>query len=146
VASSTSPSGATQAAAAAPLPPLPAPPPPDPALTDPAQRYHLLLALYRAELGKDTPLPGAAQTVEAAKKTDPPPDFGTASSELESALLQKMPVPDSDLEILGKHRARAIQEVLLNGTDIDPSRVFVIGNAPKAATEKDKVRVELALK
>jgi hypothetical protein len=48
--------------------------------------------------------------------------------------------------MLGKHRARAIQDVLLIGTDIDPSRVFVIGNAPKAPAEKDKVRVELALK
>jgi hypothetical protein len=36
--------------------------------------------------------------------------------------------------------------VLLVGTDIDPSRVFVIGSAPKGPAEKDKVRVELALK
>jgi hypothetical protein len=125
----------------------PAPPPPDPALTDPAQRYHLLLALYRTNLGKDTPLPDSAQAVEAAKKKDPtPPDFGTANSELEAALLQKIQVTDTDLEVLGKRRARAIQDVLLLGTDIDPSRVFVIGSAPKGAEQKDKVRVELALK
>jgi hypothetical protein len=123
------------------------PPPSDPALTDPAQRYHLLIALYRADLGKSTPLPTLAQAIEGAgKKKDQPPDFGAANAELEAALLQKSPVQDNELEILGKHRARAIQDVLLVGTDIDPSRVFVIGSAPKAAVEKDKVRVELALK
>jgi hypothetical protein len=125
-----------------------APPPADPALTDPAQRYQLLIALYKADLGKSTPLPEQAQAIENAgkKKDQPPPDYGAANAELEAALLQKSPVADTELEVLGKHRARAIQDVLLNGTDIDPSRVFVIGSAPKSAPEKDKVRVELALK
>jgi hypothetical protein len=124
------------------------PPPSDPALTDPAQRYQLLVALYKADLGKSTPLPEQAQVIETAgkKKDQPPPDYGAANAELEAALLQKSPVADTELEVLGKHRARAIQDVLLNGTDIDPSRVFVIGSAPKSAPEKDKVRVELALK
>ncbi|MFL6600030.1 MAG: DUF748 domain-containing protein [Steroidobacteraceae bacterium] len=123
------------------------PPPSDPAVTDPAQRYRLLLALYRAELGKNTPLPDTAQAIEAAgKKKDPQPDYSAANAELEAALLQKTPVPDNQLQILGKHRARAIQDVLLVGTDIDPSRVFVIGSAPTGAAEKDKVRVELGLK
>jgi len=125
-----------------------APPPADPALTDPAQRYPLLIALYKADLGKSTPLPEQAQAIENAgkKKDQPPPDYGAANAELEAALLQKSPVADTELEVLGKHRARAIQDVLLIGTDIDPSRVFVIGSAPKGAPEKDKVRVELALK
>jgi hypothetical protein len=123
------------------------PPPANPALTDPAQRYRLLVALYRADVGKNAPLPDLAKAIEAAgKKKDQQPDFGAANAELEGALLQKMPVPDNELQILGKHRARAIQDVLLVGTDIDPSRVFVIGSAPKDAAEKDKVRVELALK
>lgn len=125
-----------------------APPPADPALSDPAQRYQLLIALYKADLGKSTPVPEQAQAIETAgkKKDQPPPDYAAANAELEAALLQKSPVADNELEILGKHRARAIQDVLLNGTDIDPSRVFVIGSAPKSAPEKDKVRVELALK
>jgi Domain of Unknown Function (DUF748) len=124
------------------------PPPSDPALTDPAQRYHLLVALYRADLGKSAPLPDLAQAIEGAgkKKDQPPPDWGAANAQLETALAQKTPVPDTELEMLGKHRARAIQDVLLIGTDIDPSRVFVIGSAPKNSAEKDTVRVELALK
>lgn len=122
-----------------------APPPTDPALTDPAQRYKLLVSLYRSELGKSTPLPDSAKAVEGKKKGEQP-DFDTANGELEAAVMQKMPVPDNELEVLGKHRARAIQEVLLVGTDIDSSRVFLIGTAPKAPAEKDKVRVELSLK
>ena len=125
-----------------------APEPTDPALTDPEQRFHLLVALYRSDMGKGTTLPSLAQAIESAgkKKDQPPPDYGAANAELEAALLQKSPVPDSELETLGKHRARAIQDVLLMGTDVDPGRVFVIGTAPKSAPEKDKVRVELALK
>jgi hypothetical protein len=124
-----------------------APPPSDPALTDPAQRYRLLVGVYRADFGKSTPLPGLAQAIEeSGRKKNAEPDFAAANAELEAALLQAIPVSDNELEILGKHRARAIQEVLLAGTDIDPSRVFVIGSAPKPAAGKDKVRVELALK
>jgi hypothetical protein len=124
------------------------PPPNDPALTDPAQRYKLLMTLYRTELGKGTALPDSVKALESGgkKKDQPPPDFGAANADLEAALLQKMPVPDTELEVLGKHRARAIQDVLLVGTELDPGRVFVIGTAPKAPVEKDKVRVELALK
>jgi hypothetical protein len=125
-----------------------APPASDPSLTDPAQRYRLLVELYKADMGKSTALPEPAQAIENAgkKKDQPPPDYGAANAALEAALMQKSPVPDRELEVLGKHRARAIQEVLLTGTDLDPARVFVIGSAPKGAQEKDKVRVELALK
>ncbi|HWM67292.1 MAG TPA: DUF748 domain-containing protein [Steroidobacteraceae bacterium] len=146
--SSPPPAGASDSARSPASAVMDAPPPSDPALTDPAQRYHLLVALYRADLGKSTPLPPLSLAIEGAgkKKDQPPPDFGAANAELETALLQKAPVADNELEVLGKHRARAIQDVLLIGTDIDPSRVFVIGNAPKGPAEKDKVRVELALK
>jgi hypothetical protein len=106
------------------------------------------VSLYKADMGKSTALPEQALAIENAgkKKDQPPPDYGAANAELEAALVQKSPVPDSELEVLGKHRARAIQDVLLMGTELDPARVFVIGNAPKKVPEKDKVRVELALK
>ncbi len=124
-----------------------APPPSETALTDPVQRYHLLVALHRAALGKNEPLPESARVIEeSAGKKDQQPDFGAANGELEAVLLPKMAVPDTELETLGKQRAQAIQDVLLQGTEIAPSRVFVIGSSPKSAAEKDKVRVELALK
>jgi hypothetical protein len=121
--------------------------PSDPALSDPAQRFRLLVALHRALLGKDAPLPEPAQVAQdAAKKKDLQPDFSAANAALEAAVSGKLTVADGALEVLGKHRARAIQDVLLAGTDIDPARVFVIGSSPKGAPDKDKVRVELALK
>src|SRR5262249_22522692 len=86
------------------------PAPADPALTDPAQRYHLLVQLFKKDMGKGPPLPPLAEAIESGgkKKDQPPPDFGAANAELEAALLQKSPVPDTELETLGKHRARAI--------------------------------------
>jgi hypothetical protein len=123
------------------------PAPTDPALTDPTQHFHLLAALYRADQGKDTVLPSAAQAAEAAEKQKTPPDFGTANAELETALLQKMSVTDADLQALGSRRAHAIQDALLAGGEIDAARVFIIGSEAKpASADKDKVRVELALK
>ncbi|MGH8137739.1 MAG: DUF748 domain-containing protein [Steroidobacteraceae bacterium] len=117
----------------------------DPALTDPAQRFRLLLALYRSDQGKE-PLPAGAQAIETAGKKAPPPDFAPANAELEAALLPRIAVSDGQLEALGKHRAQAIQDALLGGGEIDPARVFVIGGSPKPAAQQDKVRVELALK
>jgi hypothetical protein len=118
----------------------------DAALADPAEHFQLLAAEFRAELGKDAPLPATALAVETAKKgKDQPPEFDAAIAELEAALGARIPVSDADLEELGKHRARAIQDALLGGGDIDAARVFVIIAPPKAATG-NKVRVEMSLK
>jgi len=132
---------------AAPQSPTPAAPPADPALVDPVQRFHLLAALYRTEQGKDVPLPDAAAAIEVVeKKKAPPGDYAAANTQLESALLPKVEVTDSELESLGRHRAQAIQDALLADGQIDPSRVFIIGTDPKPSTERDRVRAELALK
>ncbi|HET9391261.1 MAG TPA: hypothetical protein VFO44_16560, partial [Steroidobacteraceae bacterium] len=117
----------------------------DPALTDPGSRFRLLVALYREELGKNASLPGSAQVIVAARKKEPPPDFGSANTELQAALLPRMSVSDNQLEGLGKRRAQAVQDALLGDGAIDPSRVFIIGSAPKTEA-KDKVRLELSLK
>lgn len=117
----------------------------DPALSDPGSRFHLLVALYREELGKSAPLPASAQVIVAAKKKGPPPDFGPANAELQAALLPRISISDDQLEALGRRRAQAVQDALLGDGSIDPSRVFIIGSAPRNA-DKDKVRLELSLK
>ena len=120
----------------------------DPAavLSDPSVHYLLLAAEYRADLGKDAPLPESAIAVEAArKKKGETPAYDPAIADLESALLSKVEVTDSDLENLGRRRARAIQEALLGGGDVDAARVFLV-NAPPKGDAKDAVRFELALK
>jgi hypothetical protein len=122
---------------------------PDPAATlaDPAEHFGLLAAEYRAELGKDAPLPDSAAAVETAKKKKgETPAYDPAIADLEKALLARAAVSDSDLENLGKKRARAIQDALLGGgSGIDPARVFLI-NAPPKADTKDAVQIALALK
>lgn len=123
-------------------------PPADPAtvLSDPAEHFRLLAEEFRAELGKDAPLPDSAVAVEAAKKKKgETPAFDPAIADLENALAARVQVTDSDLQDLGKRRAHSIQDALLGGGDIDPARVFLINAAPKSDTQ-DAVRLELALK
>ena len=116
------------------------------ALSDPAAHYLLLAGEYRAELGKDAPLPDTALAVETArKKKGETPAYDPAITDLENALVARAEVTDNDLENLGRRRARSIQDALVGGGDIDAVRVFLINGAPKGDA-KDAVRVELALK
>ena len=115
-------------------------------LPDPAEHFRLLATEYRAELGKDAPLPDSAIAVEAAKKKKgETPAFDPAIADLEKALMARVEVTDSNLEDLGKKRGHAIQDVLLGSGEIDAARVFLINAAPKGDS-KDAVRAELALK
>jgi uncharacterized protein involved in outer membrane biogenesis len=119
---------------------------PETPAVDPGERYRLLVAEYRLELGKDAALPAAALAIEAArKKKDETPVFEPAIAELEAALGARIEVPESDLEKLGHLRAQAIQDALLGSGAVDPSRVFVIVAPPKPASG-GVVRLELSLK
>jgi hypothetical protein len=116
------------------------------ALADPAEHFHLLVAEFHADFGKDAPLPPLALAIEEAKKgKDQSPAYDPAIAELETNLGAQMAVSDADLEALGQLRARAIQDALLGGGEIDATRVFVINGPPKPATGT-KVRVEMSLK
>jgi hypothetical protein len=115
--------------------------------TDPAARFQLLLAEYRAELGAGTTFPALSQAIVSTKpkKGQAPPDFEAANAELEDLLTARTQVGEGDLVSLGQHRARAIQQVLLDGTQIDAARVFVI-NTPPRPPQGNRVQVELSLK
>lgn len=113
---------------------------------DPQARFQQLLRAYRTARGKDAPLPDAAQAMASPpKKATAPPDLAAANAALQSELVADINVPDTELQQLGKQRAQAIQQALLQG-QIAADRVFVIGNAPQPPAEADHVRVELALK
>ena len=117
------------------------------ALADPARRFELLATQYRADFGAKAPLPGAALTLDATKKSERTPEgFTAANQEMERAVAQKHAVTDADLEQLGQSRARAIQEALLGTGALDATRVFILGANPSAPTENRKVRLELSLK
>ena len=117
------------------------------ALADPAQRFELLVAQYRADYGARTELPPAALALNATRKGERAPEaIAAANLELEQAIVQKHAVTDTDLEQLGQSRARAIQDSLLGAGTLDATRVFILGANPSAPTENKKVRLELSLK
>ena len=113
------------------------------ALSDPPTHFALLVDQYRADLGKDTALPASALAVQAAKKPEGA-SLDTAIGDLETALVNHVQIPDSDLEQLGRARASAIQNALLGDGGIDPARVFITNPAPKPDSG-DTVKVELAV-
>ena len=114
-------------------------------LADPAEHYRLLVAQYRLELGKNAALPESAQALEMAqKKKDGSATFDAAITDLDAALAARIKILDTDLEKLGKLRARAVQDALLGTGEIDPSRVFLITQPPQPAVDK-KVRLEMSL-
>jgi len=117
-------------------------------LADPPEHFRLLLAEYRSELGKDAALPPEAQAVASAKKPkkgEAPPDLDSGIGALEVALLERMKVPDDELNSLGRHRARAIQDAILGAGKIDPKRLYVL-NTATTGVDGTRVRFELGLK
>ncbi len=113
------------------------------ASSDPAKRFQLLVAQFRADLGKDATLPASALAVQAAKKKEPDA-LTAANADLESALIGHAQVPDADLDKLGRARAGAIQNALLADGQVDPGRVFIVEAQPKPDSG-DSVKVELAV-
>jgi Domain of Unknown Function (DUF748) len=113
------------------------------ALADPAKHFKLLLDEYQAELGKDKPLPPSVVAVQQAKRSEAP--YDPAISDLNAALIDRVQIPDSDLEALGKERAQAIEGALVSGGQLETARVFIVNAAPKPQSG-DKVKVELAVK
>jgi hypothetical protein len=112
-------------------------------LADPQQHFKLLVEQYKQQLG-GAPLPPSAVAAQEAKKKEPPA-YDEAINDLNAALIDHIQVQDSDLQELGKDRAKAIQDALLSDGQIDPARVFIVNAAPKPQTG-DRVKVELAVK
>ena len=114
------------------------------ALADPEKHFRLLVEQYKASMGKDTPLPESAAAVLAAKRKETPA-YDPAIADLNTALINKIDVPEAQLVSLGQDRAKAIQDALLSDGQIDPGRVFIVNAAPKPESG-EKVKVELAVK
>jgi hypothetical protein len=115
-------------------------------LKDPEQRFDLLAEQYRAEAGKDAPLPGAAVAFGALKKKERTPEtLAGANKALEEAWLEAHPATTEQLEALGKSRAQAIQDALLAEGQVEPGRVFLI-HADSQPPGAAKVKLELSLK
>jgi hypothetical protein len=114
--------------------------------TDPAMQFNLLLAQYREDFGAKAPLPPLTTAITTAKKSKGvTPDFAPAGAELTAALLERIKIDEAQLQQLGTRRAHAVQDALLQGTKIDPVRIFLINGAAQPPPG-NTVRLELALK
>jgi hypothetical protein len=117
-------------------------------LANPEDHFRLLLAAYRSQL-KGVEVPATAQAASKAKTKDAA-TLDPAIHDLETALVQHIQIPDSDLEQLGTLRAQAIEDVIVAG-GVDAARIFVVKEhheekVPKDKSAPDKVPVEMSLK
>jgi hypothetical protein len=102
----------------------------------PRMHYRLLLAAYRNSFGPKAPLPGTAQKV---------PPYDAAIVELQSALLERIQVSDTDLRDLAERRARAIRSAIVSAGGVDAARVGIAAATSESASA-GKVAVKLGLK
>ena len=112
---------------------------------EPKDRISVLTAMLQKQTG------GAAQIPEP-----PPPPEGTPKEDakamrqaatlayLEKETRARATVPEADLGKLGEQRAAAVQRALLEGTSLEPTRVFLT-KAGKVTSQDGKVRFELGL-
>lgn len=119
----------------------------------PEQQVELLTRLYRKEFGARPELPDTAEGAasgeqapaeEASRKEKRAQREQADAAWLRTALLGRYQPPAAELEALGRARANAIQDALLAGGELEPTRVFVsAGKAPVA--HEGAVRLELGL-
>lgn len=110
----------------------------------PAAQLKLLSTLYKQQMGhapKFPAPPADAPTLTARAKADVMThNIDFLKTELQAGIV----VDESQLTALGEQRAIAIQQLLLTGTGIDPSRVFLVANN-KIKLQDAMARLELSL-
>ncbi|MGX5731113.1 DUF748 domain-containing protein [Pseudoxanthomonas beigongshangi] len=111
------------------------------------EQVDLLEALYRQQLGRKPDIPEAmeeagqeAQDRKARKAARQSADVAW----LRQALLPRYRPGADELAALGRSRANAVQEALLAGGEVDPTRVF-IDAAKGPAAHEGGARLELGL-
>jgi len=105
-----------------------------------AAQLEILSQLYRKNLGAEPKFPESIAALKAK------PEVIAAKIEfLTAELHDHTTIGDADLSALGQQRAANIQQALLNATQIDPERVFLVAN-DKAKNEGGMVRLELSLR
>ncbi len=107
---------------------------------DAPAKGELLTELYKKGFGGEPKFPTAITDIKTK------PELAAAKLEfLSKALHEHIVISDSDLTTLGQQRAKAVQQVLLTDTQLDPARVFLVAN-DKAKDQDGLVRLELSLK
>ncbi len=96
----------------------------------------VLTAMYRAQFHAAPVFPAGAvpAQTDAAKL-----------AYLETQLRGRIRIGPEDLHVLAERRALAIEKALLDGTGVDPARVFLVANH-KVAVHDQQVRLQLTLR
>jgi hypothetical protein len=112
---------------------------------EPDDRISVLSAMVRRQTGSDPQVPEPPAPPEGTSRRDAKA-MGQASTidYLEKAARAAITVPDAELDALGEARAAAVQRALLDGSALEPTRVFLT-KAGKVTSQDGKVRLELAL-
>jgi len=111
----------------------------------PDERIAVLTAMVRKQTGSEPQVPEPPAPPDGTSRADAKALGQAATIEyLEKAARTAVTVPDSELGALGEARAAAVQRALLDGSGLEPTRVFLT-KAGKVTSQDGKVRLELAL-
>jgi hypothetical protein len=112
---------------------------------EPKQRIEVLTALVRQQTGAEPTLPEPPEPPEGASREEAKTLRQAASLEyLEQAARAGVVVPEGEFERLAEQRAGAIEQALLGGGALEPTRVFKVREG-KVSNQDGKVRFELGL-
>jgi hypothetical protein len=105
----------------------------------------VLTALVKKQTGGEPQVPEPPAPPEGTSRGEAKALGQAATIEyLEKSARNSVTVPDSELAVLGEARAAAVQHALLDGSTLEPTRVFLT-KAGKVTPQDGKVRLELSL-
>ena len=111
----------------------------------PDEKITVLTAIVAKQTGSEPQVPEPPAPPEGTSRADARA-MGQASliEYLEKAARAAVTVPDTELGALGEARAAAVEHALLDGSTLEPTRVFLTKDG-KVTPQDGKVRLELAL-
>jgi hypothetical protein len=112
---------------------------------EPKDRISVLTAMLQKQTGGAAQIPEPPPSPEGMPKDEAKEVRQAAKLEfLDKETRARATVPEADLGKLGEQRAAAVQRALLEGTSLEPTRVFLTKTG-KVTSQDGKVRFELGL-
>jgi hypothetical protein len=109
-------------------------------------RIEVLTALVKTQTGAKPEIPEPPKPPEGTSRDDAKAMEQAATIDyLEKLARSHVSVPESEYGRIAEARADAVQHALLDGSGLEPERVFVVRNG-KPVAQDGKVRLELQLK
>ncbi len=97
------------------------------------------------ESASETDLPSESNVAERQQSADTENEPGKPWEQMKRALLDEMPISDSEVRLLAQHRAQVIRDHLIQQGKIPGERVFLIEVQLNAIADEGRVRSPLAL-